>query len=249
MKYSWILAAILAWPAILTAQSALPAGTILPVSLDKTVDVRKVHPGQEIQARVMQDIPGSSIRRGARVLGHVVESSLSTNGQARLSIRFDSVRQHGESVPIATNLRALASFLEVEEAQVPEDMSSRGLTPDTWTTQQIGGDEVYRGGGPVAAGLEPVGESTFYGVLGRPLAQYGEACRGVVADASRPQAFWLFSTSACGVYGYAGVRIQHSGRTDPVGVIVLVSDNGKLNLRVGSGMLLRVQEPPVTAHS
>jgi hypothetical protein len=249
MKLTWTLAAVLGLPAVLSAQSGVPAGTILPVSLDKSVNVRKVHPGEEVRAKVMQDIPGTSIRRGAEVIGRVVEANLSPGGLARLGIRFDSVRQHGQSIPVTTNLRALASFLEVEQAQVPEDMSSRGLTPETWTTQQIGGDQVYRGGGPVAVGIEPVGESTFYGVLGMPLAQHGQPCRGVVADANRPQAFWLFSTSACGVYGYAGVRIEHSGRTDPDGVIVLVRDGGDLNLRIGSGMLLRVHGGSATMHS
>jgi hypothetical protein len=235
------LAAILALPAAAKAQDAIPAGTILPISLDKSIDAGKVHPGQQIQGAVMQDIPGTFIRRGAKVLGHVVGAKSLVNGPAKLEICFDNVKSHGHIIPIKTNLRALASYLEVEEAQIPEDMSSRGLTPETWTTQQIGGDQVYRGGGPVAVGTTTVGEPTPYGVLGDPRLQPGMDCRGVVAEAKRPQAFWLFSTDACGLYGYPNLRIEHAGRTDPAGTIVFASDHGKLLLRVGSGMLLRVQ--------
>ncbi len=241
MKSVWLLAAILALPAAVNAQNALPAGTILPVSLSKSLDAGKVHPGQQFRGEIMQNIPGTPVRRGATVFGHVVDAKSQANGQARLEIAFDSVKSHGQAIPIKANLRAVTSFFEVEEAQVPEEMSSRGLTPETWTTQQIGGDQVYRGGGPVAVGLTTVGEPTPYGVLGEPLAAPGDLCQSVVAEATRPQAFWLFSTDACGVYGYPHLRIEHAGRADPAGTIVFASDRGKLLLRVGSGFLLRVE--------
>jgi hypothetical protein len=249
MKSEWMLAAVLALPAAVMAQGAVPEGTILPVSLNKGLNVRTAHPGQEIRAKVMEDVPGTTIRRRADVIGHVVEVNSSGNGPARLALRFDTVVSHGQSVPIRTNLRALASFVEIEGAQVPEEMASRGLNPQTWTTEQIGGDQVYRGGGPVAVGITTVGEPTPYGVLGVPRVQTGQKCRGVVADANQPQAMWLFSTDACGVYGYANIRIEHAGRTDPAGIIVLVSENGKLRLQSGSGMLLRVQKSADSART
>jgi hypothetical protein len=249
MKSEWMLTALLLLSAAMMAQGAVPAGTILPVSLDKGLNVSKVHPGHEIRAKVMQDVPGTTIRRGAEVLGHVVEANSSGNGPARLEIRFDSVRMRGQSIPIRTNLRAVASFVEVQQAQVPEEEASRGLNPQTWTTEQIGGEQVYRGGGPVATGITTVGEPTPYGVLGMPRIQTGLGCRGVVSDANQPQAMWLFSTDACGVYGYANIRIEHAGRTDPAGTIVLVADNGRLKLQSGSGMLLRVQESAESART
>jgi hypothetical protein len=241
MRFAWILAAILAFPLALTADDALPAGTILPVCLERSVNASKAHQGMEIRAKVMQDIPGTSIRRGAEAIGHVVKVNSSSAGQANLVITFDAVKSHGRRIPLKADLRALASFVEVEQAQVPEDMASRGLNEQTWTTEQIGGDQVYRGGGPVEEGSRAVGQPTPYGVLDSPLTQAGEPCRGVMDDANQPQAFWLFSADACGVYGYSHLRIAHSGRTEPVGTIDLVSDRRKLILYGGSGMLLRVQ--------
>lgn len=152
MRSTWIFAAILCSPPGIIAQTAIPSGTILPISLDTSLNAAKIHPGQEIRATVMQNVPGTLIRRRAKVVGHVVRAVMTKNGQRQLEIRFDGVYVHGRMVPMKTNLRALTSLLEVEEAQIPEEMASRGMTPANWTTQQIGSDQFYRGG-PVSSGM------------------------------------------------------------------------------------------------
>jgi len=254
MQSKWIFAAFafaasLSIPPIAAAQSAIPSGTILPVSLDTGLNAGKVRPGQQIRATVMQDIAGTLIRRRARVEGHVVKVGTSKNGQIELEIQFDSVMIDGRMVPMKTDLRALASLLDVEEAQDPEDMSSRGMTPATWTTQQIGGEEYYRGGGPVADGITTVGQVTDWGALDLPRTEPGMRCRGAVGQNHGPQAMWLFSSDACGVYGLPNIHIEHAGRSDPEGIIVLASNNGKLKLGNGTGLLLRASTPALLAGS
>ena len=243
MRCNWILAVLLCLPLGVMAQNAPPSGTIIPISLDTSLNAAKIHPGQKIRATVMQNIPGTAIHRRDRVEGQVVKVGAMKNGQAKEEIRFDAVNIHGQMVPIRTDLRALASFMSVADAEDPEDMSSRGLTPETWTTQQIGGDQVYRGGGPVADGMTTVGQVTPWGTLDLPQTQPGLPCRGVIGENSRPQAMWLFSSDACGVYGFINIRIDHAGRSNPAGTIVLSSTNGKLNLGSGTALLLRVSSP------
>lgn len=225
-------------PAI-TAQNAIPSGTLVPVMLDTGLNAAKAHAGQPIHATVMQDIPGTEIRRRARITGRVVDASTGDNGQERISFVFDAVRVNGEMVPLKTNLRALASFAEVQEAQIPEEMGDYGLSPETWNTQQIGGEQFYRSGGPVARGITTVGKTTPWGALDVPRTQRGQPCRGVVGDNNQPQAMWWFSSDACGVYGFEKVRIEHAGRSNPVGTIILWSE-GKLKLGSGAALLLRV---------
>lgn len=240
MRCRWIGTAALLLPLAALAQSKLSPGTVLPVSLDSSLNSRKTHSGQTIRGTIMQNIPGTSIHRGAKVLGRVVQVTILQNGKAAVELRFDTLETRRRHIPLQVDLRALASFLEVEEAQVPEDMADRGTTPETATTQQIGGEQVYRGGGPVTSGLTIVGQPVPNGVLALPRVQPGKPCRGIVADNHQPQALWLFSSDACGVYGYSQLRIAHSGRTRPAGDILLVSEKRPLQLRSGTGLLLRV---------
>ncbi len=232
----------------LFAQNTIPAGTILPVALNSSLNSRKVKPGQVITARVMQDVPlspGSTIHAGAKVIGRVIDvKPANGGGGAQISFRFDTLVVSKRRIPIITNSRALASMMAVEAAQLPESGPDRGTSQNAWTTDQIGGEVVYRGGGPVADGLRSVGEPTYGGVLVHVSAKPGSPCRGEIEGNDRLQALWVFSSDACGVYDFADLAIVHAGRTDPVGEITLASDKGEVNVRAGSGMLLRVNKTP-----
>ena len=228
----------------LLAQSAIPAGTILPVRLNSSLNSRKTKPGHLITARLMQDVrvsSGSKIHAGAKVVGHVVDVRRQNGaGVAQVSVRFDNLVVSGRKISVTTSLRALASMMTVEGAQIPDFGPDRGTPEDAWTTDQIGGEVVYRGGGPVANGLRSVGQPTSNGVLVRPSAEPGTECRGSVEGNDQPQALWLFSSDACGAYGFPDLVIVHAGRSSPVGEITLASNHGSVNVRAGSGMLLRV---------
>jgi hypothetical protein len=230
----------------LFAQNTIPAGTIVPVALNSSLNSRKVKPGQVITARVMQDVPlspGSTIHAGAKVIGRVIDVKPANGGAgAQVSFRFDTLVVSKRRIPIITNVRALASMMAVEAAQLPESGPDRGTSQNAWTTDQIGGEVVYRGGGPVADGLRSVGEPTYGGVLVHISAKPGSPCRGEIEGNDRLQALWVFSSDACGVYDFADLAIVHAGRSDPVGKITLASDKGEVNIRAGSGMLLRVNK-------
>jgi len=239
---------LIMFSAQLFAQSAIPAGTILPVALNSSLNSRKVKAGQVITARIMQDVPlspGWKIHAGAKVIGHVIEVNPANGATgARMSFRFDTLVVSKRRMPVTTNLRALASMMAVEGAQLPESGPDRGTSENAWTTNQIGGEVVYRGGGPVANGLRSVGEPTTGGVLVRVASKPGTACRGEVEGNDRPQALWVFSSDACGAYDFPDLAIIHAGRSNPVGEISLGSDHGDVNARAGSGMLLRVNKAP-----
>jgi hypothetical protein len=234
MKYAWLFLIILLPPAPL-AQNAIPSGTVLPVRLDTGLNADRIQAGKLIRAEVMQNIPGTTIHKGAHMIGHVV-----TVSPTRLELRFDTLETKQARIPLRTHLRALASPLEVQEAQVPENGADRALPSALdQTTRQIGGEQVYRDGGVVARGITTVGKPTPDGALGKLTSN--PPCSVPESENQTPQALWLFSTDACGLYGFDDLTIAHFGRTDPVGTIVLTAKTGKLNIRTGSGFLLRVE--------
>lgn len=238
----WI--SLIMFTADLFAQNAIPAGTILPVALNSSLNSRKTKPGQVITARVMQDVPlspASTIHAGAKVIGQVLDVT-AANGTAggRVSFRFETLLVSKQRIPITTNVRALASMMAVEDAQLPAAGPDRGTSENAWTTVQVGGEVVYRGGGPVANGLQSVGTPAANGVLVYISGDPSTKCRGETEGNDRLQALWVFSSDACGAYDFPDLTIAHAGRTNPVGEVILAADHGDVNVKAGSGMLLRV---------
>lgn len=249
-KSMLVLPALFAFAFLFTtalfAQETFPAGTILPVQLNSTVKSNHGNPGKKISGRIMQDVPlpgGGHIRAGTKVIGEVVSVKPGSPTQkAELTLRFDKLMIGKKEIPVTTNLRALASLMDVSEAQVPEMGADRGTPPNWWTTDQIGGQLNYHGHGVITEGGEVVGHSTDDGVLARVSADSRANCRDGVAGNDQLQALWVFASNACGLYGYGDLVLKHAGRTDPKGEITLESAHGDVHVRSGSGMLLRVNQ-------
>lgn len=224
-------------------RNSLPVGTILPVRLDSSI-TSKAKAGQTIRARLMQNVPlpdQGRIRSGARVTGQIISVDAGAPGSgARISFRFDTLTVSGWHSTITVDLRALASTVDVEDAGVPSVGPDRGTSVEAYTTVQVGGDVVYRGGGHVMRDKEIVGEPVSDGVLVRVSANPERGCRGALDERQWPQALWVFSSDACGVYGFRELKIAESGRETPLGQITIAAENGNVNIRAGSGMLLRV---------
>jgi hypothetical protein len=226
------------------AQTVIPAGTVLPVQSNTGLNSRKSKAGQKITARIMQDVPlydKGRIRAGSSVIGRVLRVSAGQNNEpAEITLAFDQVKYGDRLIPIRTSLRALASMMEIEYAQIPPSGPDRG-TPWAWTTKNlIGGEVAYGEGGPVARGTQIVGKVVPDGALLPLRASRNSNCRDQVDTGDRLQALWVFSSDACGVYGIEGLEVAHAGNTEPLGEITLTSKKGDVKIRSGSGLLLRV---------
>jgi hypothetical protein len=202
------------------AAELIPAGTILPVTLNSTLRSDKSASGATMTATIMQDIPlgaGKILRRGSKVTGHVIETVTPGRGsdESKISFQFDGLQFENRTVPITVNVRALASFMEVDAAQVPR-RSEDGVSETAWNLVKIGEDQI-RISPDVSA----------------------ECGAGSSANNTR-QAFWLFSPDACGTYGLGDVKISRSGRTAAAGEVTLTSNGRAVRVFKGSAMLLRV---------
>lgn len=231
-----VLFCFLAGP-FLMGQSDVPAGITIPVMLSTTIRSGKSKVGDMIKARVMQDVPfpgGRKIARGRNLSGRIVEIN-----PTAVTLKFDRLLLRKQEVPIQTSMRAIASMLAVQDAQIPTNSAGdRGNPPSQWNTQQIGGrDVVYGRPGDVLNGSEKVGKSLGNGSIFVVLtANPTGRCGG---EAETLQAVWVFSSSACGAYGFPDLSVSHFGRSQPIGEIVLTSST-RIDIRSGSGLLLRV---------
>ena len=249
MKWMGLALACIVLLTVPFSAQQIPPGTVLPVMLNSSLDAKKDKPGRKISARLMQDVrlpDGTKIPAGSHIVGQILRVSGPTaNSPSQLALKLDQLNLRGHSVPLTMSLRAMASMTEIFDAQLPSNnFDEYGTSIADWTTVQVGGDAVYRRDGKVISPYaQVVGSATIGGdVTAKLTAVPDRGCRGSIEGNDRAQSLWLFSTSACGAYGFRDLKIVHAGRTSPVGEIVLESPS-KVQVRGGSGLLLRVIAP------
>jgi hypothetical protein len=218
----------------------IPPGTVLPVMLNTTLDARRARANDQINGKITQEVrlpDGATIRKGSRVLGHVISvSAASANSPSRLAFTFDRVTIGGREIPITTQLRAMASQLQVFQAKLPTNsIDDYGTATSDWNTIQIGGAGVYRGNGEVVQGNAVVGHTTDYGAVTAKLMAVPKD--GCYDEGHSVQSLWLFSPWACGVYGYSDLKVVKGGGAASPGVIELEA-TGNVRIDGGSGWLL-----------
>jgi hypothetical protein len=113
----------------------IPAGTILPVMLDDTIDSNKTKVGEEITAKLKQQVPlpdDAKIKRDSRVIGHVVAVSRASVGHmASITVQFNRIEIDKQSVPISVGLRSLASMQLVAQSRQSDNANS-GFGTSVW---------------------------------------------------------------------------------------------------------------------
>jgi hypothetical protein len=246
----FVLLSLLLAAATVTAQQ-LPAGTVLPVMLNTTLNSDKSKVGDRISGKLMQRIElpsGGRLPVGARVLGLVTAVHSGAAGSPNsLEVRFERLVIGTTQYVLTTRLRALASMQEVFDAQLPVGtFDDYGTSSSDWTTVQIGGAAVYHGDGTVRQAMDIIGRTTELGeAVGELQPDTSRGCPPQPEFAARQQALWLFSPWACGTYGFEDVSIVRHETAASSDAIALTSTR-RIVIRAGSGWLLQTESP--TAH-
>jgi hypothetical protein len=227
----------------------IPAGYILPVQLDRTLSIQDARAGDAINVRIVQEVPlpnREKIAFRSVVKGSVLRVARDEDETGvELTVRFDVVSHRGQNLSVVTSLRAIASYIAVREAEKPLGAFDEAFPPSWATTVQIGGDIRYGDGDTVRNRRdETVGKAVQGGVLVYAKANQALGCDEPADTDDRPQALWLFSADACGIYGLKDVQLIHNGQSEPVGEIILHFKKADMKLRAGTGMLLRVVSWP-----
>jgi hypothetical protein len=223
----------------------IPVGTILSASLEDALKAQDARKGDVVESRIKQDVPlphSDKIPARSKVMGYVDSTERDSDGKGlKLSLRFDKLEYHDKTVPIVTSLRAMASYQAVRWSQMPLTGAEAGTPPGWGTTVLIGGDIRYGDGGKVRTKTKQVvGKGVLGGVLVHIRASPESGCEGPVNGDDRPQALWVFSSGACGLYDLDGVTIVRNGRSEPLGEITLGFDKENRKLESGTGLLLRI---------
>jgi hypothetical protein len=226
----------------------IAVGIILPVSLDDALTLDEARSGQLIEARIAQEVPlphGEKVPLRSLVKGSILSVTKDSDGKGgSVTFKFNQLEIRKDSISIATSLRAIASFLAVRSAQMPKTGGDSG-TPAGWGNTVLVGDDIRYGDGGIVRNRakQKVGKGVFGGVLVHVASNPSLGCEGPVNGDDHPQALWVFSADACGVYGMKGAQIAHQGKTTPVGQIILHFEKDNAKVEKGAGMLLRVVSP------
>jgi hypothetical protein len=133
-------------------------GTVIPVQLTKTVDAKKVKTGDEIEAKVTQDLKSVNgdvvVPKDTKVMGHVTEAQARNKEQkeSQVGIAFDrAIMKNGADVKLPMSIQAIVvpTGPNVDTNESPSQPSSAqgggGMSP-----ANNGGRSAGMGGGTPA---------------------------------------------------------------------------------------------------
>jgi hypothetical protein len=233
-------------------QTEVPQGTAFPVRFVRSVDARKARPGDRITAKTLQVVilaGDQRLPKGTLLVGHVVDAQpyhfnpepYVHQKASSISIHFDQIVNGDLTLPVNLSVRALANTYQSQWAPLPH---YRDDTDGSGTMILIGGDEFW----PFAKTVRDDGGDVIAykrknGVFARllpsddPASKTGRNC----GSTSTEQSVAIFSPHACGLYGFGGVSMPHSGRSGS-GTFTLVSRGSSIKLYAGSTALLQETE-------
>jgi hypothetical protein len=215
--------------------SPLAGGITIQVSLEKALDARKNHAGDEVLARTTENVSFKRqivIPKGSKLVGHVTEvrARAKDESQSVLGIRFErAVLKDGHEIPLAVSIQALAAadakVEDIGSSQLIADANQNGAPPtgiQGAPSQFNGKDEIS--GADTNANAKPVDGSGSI-----PKAAHPDP----VGDSSGE-----LIPGSHGVFGIKGLEL--SSISESAQESLIVSPSRTVHLDSGTRMILRV---------
>jgi hypothetical protein len=212
-------------------------GSVIPVQLTKSVDAKKAKVGDEIDAKVTQDMKSTNgqilVAKDTKVVGHITEAQAHSKEQkeSQLAIAFDhAVMKNGADVKLPMSIQAIIAPPSVNSnngggasAPTPEAAPSGGSSLPSAGRAGVGGTS---GGAPQPQISQPSSSSEV------PSGNNGNGG----TNASRPE----ITANTQGVVGFANLKL--SAANDASQGSVVSSEKNNVKLESGTLMLLRVAQ-------
>lgn len=209
-------------------------GSVIPVQLTKTVDAKKVKTGDEVEAKVTQDMKTQTgevlVAKDTKVIGHVTEAQARSKDekQSELAIAFDQAVMKGEDVHLPMSIQAV-------------------IAPQNNAGSASGGEDV--GAGATAGGGIPSssGGGSQRGSMG------GSGSQQAPPTASKPGSMPTAGTTQSSKGGYPPINAQTQGVIGVPNVTlspaqnaaqgpVMSSEKSNVKLESGTMLLLKVNQ-------
>lgn len=213
-----------------SSQRALIApGSVIPVQLTRTIDAKKVKPGDEVEAKVTQDLKTSTgkvvMPKDTKVIGHVTEAQARSKEQkeSQLGIAFDHAVMNGNTASLPMSIQAVIGQQNHNPAN--DNASGAGsASPGSGggiPSSNSGRPGSMGGGGEQAPNSYPQGAQTPNGSTNN----------------SNPSPAITANTS--GVLGISNYKLETQNAAQGS---VVSSEKGNVKLESGTMMLLRVSQ-------
>ena len=192
--------------------SQLPAGTIIPAELAKSIDAKKAKSGDQVVAKTAIDLrsrDGSTvIPKGTKILGHITDAKARGKDEpgSMVAMAFDKIEMKGgRDLQFNGGIQAIGKAEQTAAAGGGggSPMSESGGMPSGGGARQGGmggaktggmgappsgtgypGNAPAESGAPASAGVGPLGP-TSQGVVGIPELSLQDSAQGSVVSSNR----------------------------------------------------------------
>jgi len=216
------------------APTRIAPGSVLPVSLTKTIDAKKAKTGDEVVAKVTQDMKNNAgeviVAKDTKVVGHVTEAQARTKEQkeSEVGIAFDrAVMKNGSEMQMPMSIQAIIGPQNNGEQNSQNNAgggTGYGSAPGGTTSNSSTG----RAGG-MAGSAPPSTPSPSAGASAPSDAQTAQTARPPITAETK------------GVVGISDLKLSSTAPTANQGSVVS-SEKNNVKLESGTLMLLRVNQ-------
>jgi hypothetical protein len=205
--------------------SQLPAGTIIPAEIAKSIDAKKAKPGDQVVAKTVIDLrsrDGSTvIPKGTKILGHITDAKARGKDEpgSLVAMAFDKIEMKGG-----------------RDLQFNGAIQAIGKPEQTAATATGGGSPMSESGGmPSGGGAQGGMGGARTGGMGAPPSGTGYPGNAPAESGTAPSAgAGPLSPSSQGVVGMPELSLQDSAQGS-----VISSNRGNVHLDSGTQLILR----------
>ncbi|MFL6387299.1 MAG: hypothetical protein ACJ71U_07405 [Terriglobales bacterium] len=236
------------------ASGALSTGTTLQAELSKSIDAKKAKQGDEVTAKLTQDVKSSGqvvLHKGTKLVGHVTEAQVKSkeNSESKLGIAFDkAVLKGGEEMAFTGMIQALAPPVQGSLSATTDAAGNMGsgMGSGSGSGTAMGGGRTSSGGAssaPMGGGVvnSTVGNAanTVNNTAGSVSNTANGAVNGSVNQATGIAANGAINSATRGVVGMQGVALSTATAGSAQGSVIS-SAGRNVKLDSGTQMILQV---------